>query len=147
MGTKRIKIFPMERMKPEFAWQVWAIGWLAIFKAILWLAYEPVLAEPVLRLLGMKYSLGLIPLLFFGIGVWNLRKWAVWGLIIVAAANLVFFVFNLQTLNAFVIESEIFAFSIILSTIALLCNGPVGDILILLAAPRLFQALKARDTE
>lgn len=145
MGEKRIKIFPLERMMPGFPWQVWAIGWLAIFKAILWLAYEPILPEPQLRLLGIKYSLGLIPLFFFGIGVWNLRKWAVWGVIFVALANLAFFMFNLQTLNAFVIESEVFVFSIILSAIALLCNGPVGDILILLAAPSLFQALKTID--
>ena len=89
-----------------------------------------------------KYSLGLVPLIVFGIGVWNLKKWAVWGVIAVAVADLVFFIFNLQTLNAFTIESEVFVFSTILSGIALLCNGPVGDILILLAAPSLIKALK-----
>jgi hypothetical protein len=129
-------------MQSDFPWQVWAVGWLAIFKAILWLAYEPILPEPVLRLLGYKYSLGLVPLIVFGIGVWNLKKWAVWGVIAVAVADLVFFIFNLQTLNAFTIESEVFVFSTILSGIALLCNGPVGDILILLAAPSLIKALK-----
>ena len=142
MGNSRIKIFPFERMQSDFPWQVWAVGWLAIFKAILWLAYEPILPEPVLRLLGYKYSLGLVPLIVFGIGVWNLKKWAVWGVIAVAVADLVFFIFNLQTLNAFTIESEVFVFSTILSGIALLCNGPVGDILILLAAPSLIKALK-----
>lgn len=145
MGNNRIKIFPLQRMQFDFPWQVWAIGWLAIFKAILWLAYEPILSEPILRGLGYKYALGLVPLIVFGIGVWNLKKWAVWGLIAVAVANLVFFIFNLQSLNAFVIESEVSAFSVILSGIALLCNGPVGDILILLAVPFLFQAMKTSD--
>ena len=142
MVNHRIKIFPFERMQPDFPWQVWAIGWLAIFKAVLWLAYEPILPVPILRLLGYKYTLGLVPLLVLGIGVWNLRKWAVWGVIVVAVADLVFFILNLQTLNAFFIESEVFVFSIILSAIALMCNGPAGDILILLAAPSMFKALK-----
>jgi len=129
-------------MQSDFPWQVWAVGWLGIFKAILWLAYEPILPDPILRLLGYKHSLALLPLIVFGIGVWNLRKWAVWGIMAIAVADLVFFLFNLQTLNAFVVESEVFAFSIILSGIALLCNGPAGDILILLSAPYLLKALK-----
>jgi hypothetical protein len=33
------------------------------------------------------------------------------------------------------VESEVYLYSLILSFITLLCNGPLGDILILLASP------------
>ena len=43
------KFLNPERMYPDFPWQLWAIGWLAIFKALLWLAYEPAVNETLLR--------------------------------------------------------------------------------------------------
>ena len=86
-------------MDLEYPWTIWAVGWLAVFKAFLWLAYEPVQAESVLGLLGTKFLLNTIPLVILAIGVWNLRKWAAWGLIAIAVANLIFFMVNPQTLN------------------------------------------------
>ena len=129
-------------MDPKYPWAIWAVGWLAIFKAFLWLAYEPVQAESVLRLLGAKFSLNTIPLVILAIGVWNLRKWAVWGLIALSVANLIFFIVNPQTLNAVLVVSEVRIYSIILSILTLLCNGPLGDILILCAAPNMLKHLK-----
>ena len=98
------EIFPSERMDTEFPWTIWVVGWLALFKSFLWLAYEPVQAEPLLKLLGTKYLLNIVPLAFLAVGVWNLRKWAIWGLIIVSIANLIFFIFNPQTFMAFKID-------------------------------------------
>ena len=127
--------FPPARMYKEFPWPIWAIGWLAIFKAFLWLSYEPVQPEAMLKLLGVKYLLNMIPMAVFAFGLWNLRKWAIWGLIILSVANVIFFLVYPQSLGAVLVESEVYLYSLILSFITLLCNGPLGDILILLASP------------
>lgn len=130
-----LRVFPPERMDKEFPWPIWAVGWLALFKAFLWLSYEPVQPESLLTLIGTKYLLNMIPMAIFAIGVWNLRKWATWGLIVLSLANLLFFIIYPQTLSAVLVESEVYIYSIMLSFITLLCNGPIGDILILLASP------------
>ena len=138
----QVKVFPSERMDPEYPWTIWAVGWLAIFKAFLWLAYEPVEAESVLRLLGAKFLMNTIPLVILASGVWNQKKWAVWGLIALSVANLIFFIVNPQTLNAVLVVSEVRIYSIILSFLTLLCNGPVGDIFILCAAASMLKHVK-----
>ena len=142
MGIGEFRIFPSERMESDFPRIIWAVGWLAIFKAFLWLAYEPVQPESVLKLLGDKFLLNIVPLVVCAIGVWNLRKWAVWGLIAVAAGNLIFFIVNPQTLNAVLVASEVRIYSIILSFVTLLCNGPLGDFLILCAAPNMLKHIR-----
>ncbi|MGD2014689.1 MAG: hypothetical protein PVH37_15555 [Desulfobacterales bacterium] len=139
----QIRIFPSERMDPEYPWTIWAVGWLAIFKAFLWLAYEPVQEASILRLLGTKFLLNTIPLVIFAIGVWNRKKWAVWGLIALSVANLIFFIVNPQTLNAVLVVSEVRIYSIILSFLTLLCNGPLGDIFILCATASMLKHIKA----
>ena len=142
MSISNFRIFPPERMETEFPWIIWAVGWLALLKAFIWLAYEPVEAENILQLMAYKNLLNIIPLVIFGIGVWNFRKWAVWGLIALSIANLIFFIVNPQTLNAVVVVSEVRIYSIILSVITLLCNGPLGDIFILCAAPSMLKHAK-----
>ena len=142
MEKRDFKVFPAQRMMEDFYWPIWAVGWLAIFKAFLWLAYEPNLPESILVMLATKYTISMLPLVIFGIGVWNLRKWAVWGVILVAVANLVFLIANPQIFDGFLVKSEVAAYSIILSAVVLICNGPVGDILILVAAPTLLKAIK-----
>ena len=135
-------VFPSERMNSDYPWTIWAAGWLALFKAFLWLAYELVQAESVLRLVGTKFLLNTIPLVIFALGIWNLRKWGAWGLIAISVGNLIFFIVNPQTLNAVLVESEVRIYSFILSFITLLCNGPLGDILILCAAPSMLKHTK-----
>lgn len=129
-------------METEFPWMMWAVGWLALLKAFSWLAYEPVEPAGVLQLMAYKYSLGVIPLVIFGIGVWNLRKWAVVGILLVAVGNLIFFIVNPQTLGAVVVQSDVGLYTMILSAITLICNGPVGDLLILCAGPGMFKYTK-----
>ena len=140
----QVKVFPSERMDPDYPWTIWAVGWLAIFKAFLWLAYEPVQDESVLRLLGAKFLLNTIPLVILASGVWNRKKWAVWGLIALSVANLIFFIVNPQTLNAVLVVSEVRIYSIILSFLTLLCNGPLGDIFILCAAASMLKHVKTK---
>lgn len=135
MHQKKFRWFPSEKTRADFPWPIWAVGWLAVFKAIIWLGYQPILPDAALNLLGYKYVLGLAPLIIFGVGIWNLRRWAAWGLIAVAAANLVFFFLNPQLLSAFWVKSGVLLYSAFLSLIVYLCDGPLGDILILFAAP------------
>lgn len=133
------KLFPAERMNTDYPWPLWAIGWLAIFKAVLWLAYEPVLPETVLRWVGWKYLLGALPLLVCGVSLWRRRRWAAWGLAIVAAADLVFLAVLPASLPAYLVDSEVMVFSVLLSAVVLLCGGPLGDVLILCAIPAMFR--------
>ena len=92
--------------------------------------------------MGVRFLLNVVPLFIFAIGVWNLKKWAVWGLIIVSIANLAFFIINPQALNAVVVQSEVYFYSIVLSFFTLLCNGPLGDVLILCAVPVMLKHTK-----
>jgi len=137
-----LRIFPPERMETEFPWIIWAVGWLAFLKAFIWLAYEPVEPANVLQLVAYKNLLNIIPLIIFGVGVWNRRKWAMLGILLVAVGNLIFFIVNPQTLNAVMVQSEVRFYTMILSSVTLLCNGPVGDFLILCAAPGMLKHAK-----
>jgi len=139
---KAFKFFPVERMYDDFPWQIWLVGWLAIFKAFLWLAYEPNLSVATLRLLGYKFSLEMLPSLLLGICVWNLRRWAVWGIALISAANIVFFILNSQVLSGLVVHSEVFIYAVLMSLIVLVCNGPIGDIFILIASPSMLKVTR-----
>jgi hypothetical protein len=132
-------------MDTDFPWMLWAIGWLAMLKALLWLAYEPVMPEAILRLLGFKYLLAVVPMIVCGVGVWNRRRWAVWGLVVLAAADLIFLMLVPQSFSAYLIDSEVQIFSVVLSGIMLICAGPAGDVLILLAAVALFRETRRKD--
>ena len=142
MEKRKFRIFPSERMSVEFPWQIWAVGWLCIFKGIIWLAYEPNLAGNLLSFFGAKYLLQMLPLTIFGIGIWNMRRWAVWGAVAVCAINLIIFFFTPQAFSAMLVKSEVIIWSVLLSGITLICNGPLGDLLVLLAAPLLLKNIK-----
>ena len=129
-------------MHVDFPWMIWAVGWLAIFKAIIWFAYDPNLPDSTLRLLAYKYTLSMLPLIIFGIGVWNLRRWAVWGVIAIAIASLAFLLINPQTFSGLLIKSEVFLYSVVLTAIVMVGSGPLGDIFILIAAPTMLKITK-----
>lgn len=139
----KFRVFPSERMDVNFPWQIWAVGWLCIFKGIIWLAYEPNLSGNLLSFFGAKYLLGILPFIIFGIGIWNMRKWAVWGAVVVCVIDLAVFLFTPQALGAILVKSEVMVWSVLLSGVTLLCNGPVGDLLVLIAAPTLLKHSKA----
>jgi len=142
MEKSKLQVFPSERMGVDFPWQVWAVGWLCIFKGIIWLAYEPNLPGDILHFLGTKYLLQMLPLIIFGVGIWNRRKWAIWGAAAVCAINLILFFFTSYTFSAILVKSEVPTWSVLLSGITLLCNGPAGDLLVLLATPLLLKNAK-----
>lgn len=142
MAKKDFRIFPPVRMHVDFPWQIWAVGWLCIYKGIIWLAYEPNVPDNLLSFLGTKYLLQMLPLIIFGIGIWNRRRWAVWGAAVICAINLILFFFTPQTFSALVVKSEVAVWSVLLSSVTLLCNGPPGDLLVLLATPILLKYTK-----
>ena len=129
-------------MLEDFPWQIWAVGWLAIFKAIIWFAYDPNLPDATLRLLAYKYTLSMLPLIICGIGVWNLKRWAVWGVIAIAIASLAFLLIYPQTFGGLLIKSEVYIYSVVLTAVIMVGSGPVGDVFILIASPAMLKITK-----
>lgn len=140
----RIRFFPPERLETAFPWPLWAVGWLAVFRAFLWLAWEPAVGEEVLRLLGWKYLLGVVPYLACALGLWRRCRWAAWGVIVLAAADLALLAVAPRSLTAYLVDSEIFPFSVALSLVLLFCGGPLGDLAVLVLSPRLLRPTAAR---
>ena len=132
--------FPKWRMNNSFPWPIWAIGWVAIFKGVTWLATDPSIPKPVAEIMAIKFIVMLIPYVILGVGVWNLRKWAVWGLISLSALDLLFFL----VLGAYAPLLELLGYIagkhfIVLQLILLTLNGPLGNILILIGAPSMLK--------
>ncbi|MCU0605444.1 MAG: hypothetical protein MUC33_22615, partial [Desulfobacterales bacterium] len=101
--------------------------------------YEPALPEAVLRSVGWKYLAGALPLLVCGAALWRRRRWAAWGLTLLAAADLAFLAFLPASLQAYLVDSEVALFSVLLSGVMLVCSGPVGSVLILCGVPAMFR--------
>jgi len=127
-------ILPEWRMYKDFPWQIWAVGWLAIFKAVIWLSTSPNCPDPMLNLLTVKFLVCMAPFIVLGIGVWNLKKWAIWGIILLCIADLVFFIIFQKALSC--IMGDTFW---LLAVILMIFNGPVGNVLILIATPCLLE--------
>lgn len=123
-------VFPTWRMYPEFPWPIWVVGWLAIFKSIIWLSTNPTVSSPLAEILATKFLITMLPFLVLGIGVWNLRKWAVWGLIILSIADLLFSIVFRGAWPVIMGDNIL-----VLAVVLMIVNGPVGNILILLATP------------
>ena len=144
----KLNPFPPERIHTDYPWVLWAIGWMAALKSVLWLAYEPVnVPDATLRLLGCKNLLFAVPLVVCAVGIMNRKRWAAWGLAALSAIGLVLAVSVRDGIGAYLIESEIdFAVSIgglrispFFTLAALVCIGPLGDLLILCGAPAMFR--------
>jgi hypothetical protein len=127
---KKFYFFPSWRMANTFPWQIWAVGWLAIFKAVLWLATDPNIPEQLADILTAKFLIFMIPFIILGISVWNLKSWGVWGLIILSAADLLIYIVLPET-SRYIIGDNFW----LIAAALLICNGPIGDILILIASP------------
>jgi hypothetical protein len=84
--------------------------------------------------MAAKFLIMMIPFLVTGIGVWNLRKWAVWGLMVTSVLDLLFFVVFPDA--ARIIAGKSF---IGLAVVLLAGVGPLGDVLILAATPSMLK--------
>jgi hypothetical protein len=136
----KFHIFPEWRMVNIFPWQIWAVGWLAIFKAVLWLATDPNMPEKLANILAAKFLVFMIPLIILGFSVWNLKKWGIWGLIILSAADLLVYIV-IPEASGYIMGNNFW----LIAAALLVCNGPVGDILILLASPVMLKHADRRD--
>jgi hypothetical protein len=93
------------------------------------------------KILAAKFLIFMVPFIIFGISVWNLKKWGVWGLILLSVADLIIYIVLPQA-SRYIIGNNFW----LLAAVLLLCNGPIGDILILLASPVMLKHA-ARATE
>lgn len=130
----KFALLPGWRMEYDFPWILWALGWLSIFKGVLWLSSDPVVVPLLARVLAAKFLLTMVPFVVFGIGVWNLRRWATVGLLALAVIDLLFYLVFPASITVMVGESFWG-----LAAVLLVFNGPAGDVLILLAAPALWK--------
>ena len=130
--------FPERRLDKDFPWQVWAIGWLAILKSILWLVTAPILSKAVLSVLFYKYIIFMVPFFICGIGVWNLRRQATIGLLILCCAELLFFIIYPAVLRSFSVDSSS-KLALISSALPFIFLGPLSSIFILIYTPFLFK--------
>jgi len=130
----KFELLPSWRLQTDLPWMLWAVGWLSIFKGTLWLSSDPVVPALLAEVLATKFILTTIPFVVFGIGIWNLRRWAAFGLIALASVDLVFYlIFPAST--GVMTGGSFWALAVVL----LIFNGPAGNVLILLATPALFK--------
>ena len=131
-----------QRLHVDYPWPVWAVGWLAVLKAFVWLGAEPAsLPDDQLSLMGYKYIIFMLPWLFCGIGAWNMKKRAAWGLILLSVADLLFFLVSPAAKSSLALNttsSVAYVFSITIYVI----NGPPSSVIILLLSPALTRRLK-----
>lgn len=72
------RYFPEERLDPGYPFGIWLAGCIALSKGILWLFLSS-FTPPIF----------LFPFFIaFGFGIWNVRRWAWWGLIGVSLAEI-----------------------------------------------------------
>ncbi len=126
------------RTEVDYPWRVWAIGWLALLKAFVWLASEPPLPENQLFVLGCKYALFMIPWVVFGFAAWQMKKWAAWGLLVLCLADLLFFILCPFALSSLAVN-PVSPVTYILSGAVFIVNGPASAIIILVLLPGLFK--------
>lgn len=134
----RFRFLPEVRLSKEYPWQAWIIGWFAITKSFFWVFTDPIISDPVLKILGYKYLIYMIPLLVCGVGLWNLRKWAVWCIILLSITELLFFLLYPASLTSIAIVKNSLI-SLMMSIIVMLVNGPISNIIILIASPVLLK--------
>ncbi len=132
-----------QRIYKDYPWPVWTIGWIAVLKALVWLASEPNLPENQLFGMGCKYAGFMVPWLVCAFGAWRMRRWAAWGVGVLGAADLLFFFvcpFALPSLGL----NPVSPVTHVLSLAVFVINGPVTAVAILVLVPVLFN--KTRPT-
>ncbi len=128
------------RLYSDYSFLVWAIGWVALLKGVIWLSTAPNLPDAQLTVLGYKYAAVMIPFIVCGIGLWKMKRWAAWGLIVLCGGEILFFIFCPFALNSLEINKTSLI-TMILSQGTFIINGPISAIAVLLCAPFLFSRL------
>ncbi len=131
------RVLPEYRLYSNFPWQIWMVGWIALYKSISWLIISPDIEN---ALLGYKYIILAIPYMVLGSGILNLRSWAVWGILFVSVLNILFYLVFPDSISLFFMkefygESSFADFFWTGIFCAALIDGPLGDLAILLMFP------------
>ncbi|MBU0991174.1 MAG: hypothetical protein KJ737_01665 [Proteobacteria bacterium] len=140
-NTTSITFFPEDRLNPHFSIQIWAIGWLGILKSCIWIFTDPIGPDGILKTMGIRYLIMTIPFFCVSIGIFNKKKWAVWGMILVCVLEILFFLIYPKTMNTLVLDN-LTTISLIFSMVIFVINGPISDVLILIVIPFIFKFLK-----
>ncbi len=128
--TPTLKLLPSSRLAISFPWPIWALGWLALIKALLWIFVTDTHNPPLMA----KYLLMAVPCLLFCVGIWNLRKWAFWGLALVCIVDLAS---HFILPNAFIITDAAPGGTrmVLYSTVINFISGPISDAASLVLLP------------
>lgn len=140
-NVKKYQFFPEGRLFPSYPFIVWLIGWCAVAKSVIWLFTDPNGPEKALTYIGFKYFIFMIPLFITGTGIWNKKKWAIWGLIIVCVCEIMFFIIYPLSLHTLVLN-DLSNVTLLFSILIFIVNGPISDIVILLMLPFAFKYCK-----
>lgn len=128
--SPKLQYVPASRLVMTMPWQIWALGWLAMIKACLWVFVTDT-HHPALL---VKYLVLAAPFYLMAVGIWNLRKWALRGLAVLCALDL---------LLHLVIPDALFMIDVgptgrrqvIYATVVAMISGPVADVGALLLLP------------
>lgn len=140
IGPPKFTLFPVGRMLPDFHWAAWAAAWLGIFNGLLWLFIDPNIPEPVQGSIQLQQALLMVPFVLFAVGTWNRRRWAAWGLIALAAIDLVAY-FIIAGSMAPLTQNMFPPYAIVL----VLFVGPGADVLILASSSLLLSSTNATN--
>lgn len=132
--SPEITLFPEERLSPYFPFQLWAIGWLGILKSCIWIFTDPAGLQEPLTVMGIRYLIMTTPFFIFSVGIFNKKKWAVWGIGVTAILEILFFLAFRETLSTLVLD-HLTTVNLIFSVVIFIINGPMSDVLILVTVP------------
>lgn len=131
-----------QRLHAEYPWPVWAIGWIAVLKALVWMGSEPAsLPDSQLTLMGYKYIIFMLPLLVSALGAWSMKRWACWGLVVLSIADLLFF-FVSPAARASLAFNTTSPVAHVFSMTVYVINGPPSAVMILVLSPAAMRRLK-----
>jgi len=132
------------RLNMHFPWAIWLAGWIAVLKGVIWLSADPNIPQGQLIVLGYKYAALMVPFVIFGVGVWKIKSWAAWGLVLICAADLLFFIFCPFAMASLALN-RISLVSLIFTFFVFIINGPVSSILIFTMLPGFFSYAKKQS--
>ena len=138
------KLAPVWRSYTDFPWYVWALGWIAILKASVWFFLEPAAPQPEMV---WKCLLMALPYLIMASGVWNLKRWAIAGLAVLGAVDLVFLMSGIAEGEGLFRSNELLGSSrewngMLFLYKAVFLGSRLGDVALIALAPKAWQYAK-----
>lgn len=94
MGQTKLKIFVEQKVNHDYPWGIWAMGWISMIKAFLWVFEDSRgiinhIGPTLIKIPIIKCTLFPILFIVLSIGTWNLRLWAKKGLVYLCAVDII----------------------------------------------------------